>query len=105
MVLGVSLEDAGGVRHRMAGLLGHATSFATRKLHLGYRAATLLADSAIGRAGTRLRGHEFHYASLTETGNDAPLAELSDGEGGALGIAGARRGPVSGTFFHVIAEG
>ena len=33
------LEDADGVRHAMAGLLGHATSFAQRKLHLGYRAA------------------------------------------------------------------
>jgi cobyrinic acid a,c-diamide synthase len=105
MVLGEGIEDASGVHHRMTGLLGHATSFAKRKLHLGYRSATLLGDSAIGRGGTTLRGHEFHYASLTETGNDAPLAELADGEGNALGIAGGRRGPVSGTFFHVIAEG
>ena len=58
-----------------------------------------------GAQHARLRGHEFHYASLTETGNDAPLAELTDGEGNALGIAGGRRGSVSGTFFHVIAEG
>ena len=34
-----------GVRHAMTGLLGHATSFAKRKLHLGYREARLLADS------------------------------------------------------------
>ena len=37
MVLGQGLEDADGVRHAMTGLLGHATSFAQRKLHLGYR--------------------------------------------------------------------
>ena len=49
MVLGESLEDADGVSHRMAGLLGHATSFAKRKLHLGYREARLLADSPLGR--------------------------------------------------------
>ena len=44
MVLGEGLEDAQGARHAMAGLLGHATSFAKRKLHLGYRQARLLAD-------------------------------------------------------------
>ena len=54
MVLGESLEDADGVSHRMAGLLGHATSFAQRKLHLGYRQARLLADGPLGRAGTVL---------------------------------------------------
>ena len=41
MVLGTSLTDAGGVIHAMAGLLGVATSFARRKLHLGYRNARL----------------------------------------------------------------
>ena len=52
-----------GARHAMAGLLGHATSFAARRLHLGYREARLLADGPLGRAGARLRGHEFHYAT------------------------------------------
>ena len=50
-----------------------------------------------------MRGHEFHYASVIETGNDAPLAEIADGEGKALGPAGGRRGNVTGTFFHAIA--
>jgi len=103
MVLGEGLEDAHGVRHAMAGLLGHATSFAQRKLHLGYREARLLSDSAMGREGASLRGHEFHYATLIETGNDAPLAELADGEGNPLGPDGGRRGNVTGTFFHAIA--
>ena len=40
-----------GVRHAMTGLLGHATSFAERKLHLGYREARLRAISPIGPAG------------------------------------------------------
>ncbi|HEV3372094.1 MAG TPA: cobyrinate a,c-diamide synthase, partial [Xanthobacteraceae bacterium] len=48
MVLGQELEDADGVRHVMSGLLGHATSFARRKLQLGYREARLLAESPIG---------------------------------------------------------
>jgi cobyrinic acid a,c-diamide synthase len=104
MVLGEGLEDADGLRHAMTGLLGHATSFATRALHLGYREARLLCDSSIGSAAATLRGHEFHYATTIAPGSDAPLAELADGQGRALGKAGARRGRVTGTFFHAIAQ-
>ncbi len=104
MVLGESLEDAAGQHHAMAGLLGHATSFAKRKLHLGYRTARLLSDCVLGAKGAIVRGHEFHYASLTSPGDDEPFAELRDGEGRALGKAGGRRGRVTGTFFHAIAR-
>ena len=62
MVLGESLEDAAGRRHAMTGLLGHSTSFAKRKLHLGYRTVRLRGDSSLGSAGALIRGHEFHYA-------------------------------------------
>ena len=103
MVLGESLEDAAGKRHAMTGLLGHATSFARRKLHLGYRIARLLADGPLGRRGTLVRGHEFHYASLTHAGVDAPFADIADGEGRAPEQAGGRRGRVTGTFFHAVA--
>jgi cobyrinic acid a,c-diamide synthase len=104
MVLGESLEDADGVTHRMAGLLSHATSFARRKLHLGYRAARLLSDNSLGKQGALLRGHEFHYAALIAPGDDEPLVELADGQGEMLGKAGGRRGRVTGTFFHAIAK-
>ena len=95
MVLGESLEDADGVSHRMVGLLGHATSFAHRKLHLGYRQARLLADSPLGKSGTLMRGHEFHYAALTTLGQDEPLAELADSQGERLAqwAAGAATSP------------
>ena len=104
MVLGHGLEDAEGNRHAMAGLLSHETSFAKRRLHLGYRTAKLSVSSPLGRSGEAVRGHEFHYASLTEPGSDAPLAELFDAEGSSLGMTGGRRGHVTGTFFHVVAS-
>lgn len=105
MVQGEALEDADGVTHRMLGLLGHVTSFAKRKMHLGYRQARLLADCPLGTAGTVIRGHEFHYAQTIGAGNDQALAELADGQGAPLGPSGYRRGHVSGTFFHAIARG
>jgi cobyrinic acid a,c-diamide synthase len=103
MVLGEGLVDADGTRHAMTGLLGHATSFAQRKLHLGYRAARLIAACPIGAAGAQVRGHEFHHASLIERGSDEPLVELRDAQGSLVTESGSRRGSVSGTFFHVIA--
>lgn len=105
MVLGDGLIDASGARHAMAGLLGHVTSFATRKMTLGYRAATLAADSVLGAAGTVLRGHEFHYATVSEAGDNTPFAFVGDAYGAAPVAAGGRRGLVSGSFFHVIARG
>ena len=80
----------------MTGLLSHTTSFARRSLHLGYRRA-LLADGAV-------RGHEFHYATVTDGGSDAPYAQVEDAGGAALGPAGGRRGTVTGSFFHAIAR-
>jgi cobyrinic acid a,c-diamide synthase len=104
MVLGEGLEDAEGHCHAMAGLLGHATSFARRQLHLGYRQASLLTDSPIGSIGAQVRGHEFHYATLLRAGPDEPLVRLSDGQGRPLGNAGSRRERVTGAFFHAIAQ-
>ncbi|MEI8153130.1 MAG: cobyrinate a,c-diamide synthase [Hyphomicrobiales bacterium] len=104
MVLGVAIEDAQGVRHPMAGLLSHATSFAKRRLHLGYRQARLLHDNPIGIAGDVVRGHEFHHASIIAKGNDEPFVDVIDAQGRTVAETGSRRGHVSGTFFHAIAR-
>ncbi|MDP1962618.1 MAG: cobyrinate a,c-diamide synthase [Reyranella sp.] len=101
MVLGRGIEDARGVPHSMAGLLRLETSFAKRSLHLGYRRAHLLADCSLGSAGTEIMGHEFHYASILAAGDD-PLVECRDPAGTSMSEGGARRGSVSGTFFHAI---
>jgi cobyrinic acid a,c-diamide synthase len=89
----------------MAGLLPVETSYAKRKMHLGYRVARLLHGGVMGPAGQCLVGHEFHYASVTrgETSGDAAFARIADAEGQDLGIAGHRSGLVTGSFFHTIA--
>ncbi|WP_395697825.1 cobyrinate a,c-diamide synthase [Methylocella sp.] len=104
MILGESLTDASGEAHAMAGLLSARFSFARRRLNLGYREARLCADHPLGPAGTRLRGHEFHYATASDEDADAPFAQGRDAHGGAPARAGAQRGAVSGSFFHLIAK-
>jgi cobyrinic acid a,c-diamide synthase len=103
MVLGDALVDAAGVAWPMAGLLPLTTSFATRKLHLGYRAVRLLADMPFGKQGALVRGHEFHYASIVAQGEAEALGEASDANGASLGLTGQRKGLVTGTFFHMVA--
>jgi cobyrinic acid a,c-diamide synthase len=104
MALGASLVDASGAAHRMAGLLEVETSFAKRRMTLGYREARLAADCVLGAAGSVLRGHEFHYATVASRGTDDPFAHVSDAYGAPPAPAGSRRGRVTGSFFHVIAE-
>ena len=101
MVLGQGLEDAAGQRHAMARLLQLETSFAQRRLHIGYRCGRLKVDCALGRAGNEIMGHEFHYARTLSIG-DEPLVDCRDVSGTPVPEAGARRGSVSGTFFHAI---
>ena len=103
MALGEALIDKDGTRHRMAGLLGLVTSYEKRKFHLGYRLATLQAPMPGFGAGTALRGHEFHYSTILDE-PDAPLADVVDADGNPVPETGSRRGNVTGTFFHLIAE-
>ena len=102
MVLGESLVDADGEAHAMAGLLPVATTFAERRLTLGYRTARSLARGALGPAGTGFRGHEFHYARVLREGGGEALFRCADARGRDLGPVGRRVGPVMGSFVHLI---
>lgn len=102
MVLGRGLIDAEGASHAMAGLLPLVTSFAKRRLALGYRVATLAGTGPLGTDGQRFHGHEFHYATIMEEGPGAPLFAVTDAAGLALGHAGQRVGKVMGSFIHLI---
>lgn len=56
--------------HPMAGVIDADAEFGPR-LTLGYREAVALHDSTLWRAGTRVRGHEFHRTRLTRTGPES----------------------------------
>jgi cobyrinic acid a,c-diamide synthase len=101
MLLGRGLVDAGGERHAMAGLLALETSFARRRLSLGYRRAVTGPGQPLAAPGTVFRAHEFHYATVVEE-SGAPLFAVTDMAGHALGEAGLADGRVCGSFLHVI---
>lgn len=103
MAMGAAIVDREGRRHEMAGLLGLVTSFEKRRMHLGYRLASLATEIPGHGPGARLRGHEFHYSTILDQ-PDVPLARVVDATGEAVPETGSRRGLATGTFFHLIAE-
>ncbi len=98
MVLGEGLIDGEGRHHAMAGLLPLTTSFAKRKLHLGYRQLKPLS----GPWHQPLRGHEFHYSTIESQGGGEPLFQALDAASNDLGHIGQRIGNVMGSYAHVI---
>lgn len=99
MVLGDAMVDAEGESYRMLGLLPLTTSFASRKLHLGYRRLSPLGD--LPWSGP-LAAHEFHFATILAEGAAERLFEAEAADGERLGPIGLRRGRVMGSFAHVI---
>jgi cobyrinic acid a,c-diamide synthase len=66
MYLGKQCIDANHTSHNLVGVLPYTFQMGTKRAQLGYREITLLRDTIIGRAGTRLRGHEFHWSHIVE---------------------------------------
>lgn len=58
--------------HPMAGLID-AEARMTDRLTLGYRTATSTTDHPLAAAGTELRGHEFHYSTMSPAGDALSL--------------------------------
>ena len=84
----------------MAGLLRLETSFAARKLHLGYRGLTALVDFWPGLGP--VKGHEFHYTTAIAAEGE-PLFAIRDAAGRDLGTTGLVNGSVCGSYAHIIA--
>ncbi len=99
MALGEALIDADGGSHRMLGLLPLVTSFAERRLCLGYRH---LVPRPACPWRIPLAGHEFHYATIREEGQGDRVFDATDAAGKPLPAMGLARGRVAGSFAHVI---
>ncbi len=100
MTLGRGIIDKDGARHEMLGLLPLETSFAARKLHLGYRCLTTLDTPWLP---AKINAHEFHYATIAAEGDAPRLFAAKDAEGADLGAIGLKVGQVAGSFAHIIA--
>lgn len=71
--------DKDGTAFPMAGLLPGTSKLGNRLCRFGYVTLTSQEDTLLGKTGTVLKAHEFHYADSTENGA-AFLAERPNGK-------------------------
>jgi cobyrinic acid a,c-diamide synthase len=93
MFLGEALDDA-----PMCGVLPLRTRMGDRLRALGYREVVTTRDTVLGPAGTRFRGHEFHYSELAAPPDLAPAYAMTGRRG--VGVEGWARGNVLGSYVH-----
>ena len=65
MVLAETLTDREGKTHTMAGIIPAQVQMQKKLAALGYREASAVQDSFLLKQGEILRGHEFHYSTIT----------------------------------------
>lgn len=87
LLMARSVHTADGI-HEMAGVLPIDVALGDTA-RTGYREVRLMGDCLLGPAGTRLRGHEFHFSTLL-SGTDCFRAAYSmhDCDGEPLGCEG-----------------
>ena len=102
MYLSQEIQDLEGRRHAMAGVLPLQVRMLKRLKALGYREITLRADGLLGPAGTKARGHEFHYSEIaTETGDLPRLYHLTARQGAETPPEGYYRNHVLASYVHL----
>ena len=106
MYMSKGIRDLEGRLFEMTGLLPFETTMKKRRTGLGYREILLKKDCIIGRAGSALRGHEFHYseivpgAGLSSPGVDT-VYDLKDAQGVSRGAEGYSTGAILASYVHV----
>ena len=97
MYLAQEISDPKGNSRPMTGVLPIKTTMLPRLRSLGYRTVRFTTDTVLGPAGTRARGHEFHYSEVTNTSESSSKVNRagSPGEGGVVNAyeVGSRKGP------------
>lgn len=71
MYLMEALQDFAGKMHPMAGVFSGEAVMTEKLQMVGYVEAELQRDSLMGKMGTKLRGHEFHFSKERETVSEA----------------------------------
>jgi len=102
MYLCEELVDLNDASYPMVGCFPFATKMFPRLKALGYREITLTGDTAIGKRGMSIRGHEFHYSELTRLRADfQTVYQISDRSGLDRSPGGYQIDQTLGSYNHL----
>lgn len=86
----------------MAGCFDLDVAMSARLRSLGYREVTLTRDTVIGAGGDRVRGHEFHYSSVTADHETCDrVFEVTSRAGQDVQVTGYQKFQTLGSYLHV----
>lgn len=97
-----SLTDLQGQTHPLAQVFDFATTMQPRRQALGYREISTAGDCPLGPAGTKARGHEFHYFALSGQDHQTKdIYQAVDRCGKNIPGGGHVKGNVLGSLVHL----
>ncbi|MEA1967833.1 MAG: cobyrinate a,c-diamide synthase [Thermodesulfobacteriota bacterium] len=95
----------GDKKFSMAGCFPFSITMSKKLRSLGYREITLAKDTLVGRKGDILRGHEFHYSSLKDSGlwekNIEEVYKVTRRDGHKIPVKGYQTGNTLGSYLHI----
>lgn len=98
MYLGETIGDFENNEYRMTGILPIRAQIQSPRLSLGYRTVTALEDNPLLKKGTAVRGHEFHWSTLT-AGEEKANAWSVEEKGGF--IEGFKLNNLLASYIHI----
>ncbi|ORT99540.1 Cobyrinic acid A,C-diamide synthase [Anaerovibrio sp. JC8] len=104
MFLSKAMEDFDGKVFPMCDILPCRVKMNKKLQMVGYVSAQLQGDSILGKQGTVIKGHEFHFSTEDEDGGktDAQRAFLfTRSRNGAQYLGGYSKGNVLGSYLHL----
>jgi cobyrinic acid a,c-diamide synthase len=87
--------------YRMAGILPLTTEMTARLVNFGYATIELTADCILGRKGTVVRGHSFHYSRIASGKNLETSYKVQYTLSGHEELEGFRHGRVLASYIHL----
>ena len=100
MYLMKKLIDFDGKSFEMCGVIDGAATMTNKLQMVGYVEAEILNDCVLGRAGDKLRAHEFHFSKELETSGDK-IFKCTRMRTGAEYLAGVAKKNLVASYLHI----
>ncbi len=101
MFLSQGIETLDGVRHGMVGVLPVRTRMLPRRKALGYVETSPEQDSLFAGQGACMRGHEYHYSEIINSGDWRPAYRLRRRRDASAVAEGFQRGRILASYVHL----
>ena len=101
MYLCDQITDFNGNGYPMTGLIPGKVQMQKRLSALGYVSAEMQSDTIMGSKGNMVRGHEFHYSTVSDLPEEYAAFSLRGGRGAEGRYDGYAKDNIFGSYIHI----